>query len=288
MESLLNYEVIRGRRNSVDNPCYMVLHKLFGPVVATWYRVEAKFADSKNETDLLFKAYKANPKNTQLGILVGQAFFHDEERGDDLRTLGELILEQNPNQAAAHNFLGKSEGEKNKEKALEHFFSAVQCCPKEYAFTFNVGLMLYHLGDNETAKEMFEQAIRLDPSMTSPYSCLGDLHKEQEKFTDAVGYYKVAAILDPENAKAYHSLSICYEALKNIQAASQHSQIAASKEPRNFSYQLRAGKIFYHEEKYAQALSYLKRAVALNPEHDEAERLRHSSALQVSINMGKN
>lgn len=72
------------------------------------------------------------------------------------------------------------------------------------------GTRLLEQGKVESAQKAFEAATKADPRSVDAYMKLAGVNIAQNNFVAAIGIYKRAIGLDPNNAKAFIGLGISY------------------------------------------------------------------------------
>ncbi|HBL10310.1 MAG TPA: peptidase S1, partial [Cyanobacteria bacterium UBA11162] len=86
------------------------------------------------------------------------------------------VIESDPNNARAYNFLGIVLVEQEKlEEAVASFQTAIQLNPNDAIGYYNLGYMLSEQGKLEEAISLYQKAIQLDPNFASAYHNLGNV-----------------------------------------------------------------------------------------------------------------
>jgi tetratricopeptide (TPR) repeat protein len=94
------------------------------------------------------------------------------------------------------------------EEALAIAEPAPEERPKETALLFlGLGTVYYRLGDGPRAIDALQSAIGRDPSLTSAYKLLAELHHQRDETDLAIGYYEKAVEQDPEDRYLQAGLS---------------------------------------------------------------------------------
>lgn len=99
-----------------------------------------------------------------------------------------------------------------------------------------IGRLHHNRLDLDAAAAAYARRVRIAPNDSSAHLDLGDIFRAQEKLTDALAEYLVAALLDPASARAFAMIGLVHA------SAGRHSE----------------------------ALPMLRRAVALDPAHVQA------------------
>jgi|GEM_PF-4593240 len=125
------------------------------------------------------KFVKKFPKDVDVQLLYGKAFYLSNELRDARKILSQVIL-LDRNQSRAHTYLG----------------------------------LIYEKEDKpERAKRAFENAIAINPKDALAYHGLGQRLVAEKNYQLAVTMEKKAINLDPNIAEAYYQLGIAYKAM---------------------------------------------------------------------------
>lgn len=71
---------------------------------------------------------------------------------------------------------------------------------------FNLGTVLYGLGQHQEAIAEFEQTLELDPQFADAWNSMGETMRDQGRMDDAVRCYKKALELQPQHGRALYNL----------------------------------------------------------------------------------
>jgi tetratricopeptide (TPR) repeat protein len=97
------------------------------------------------------------------------------------------------------------------------------------------------------------------------YIELGDTHKAQRRYTDALSAFLKAIELDPESEHGYIRVGLYYRDRKIFDQAELFFKKAIALAPTNSEAYLQCGYSYSAEAKYAEAETMFKRSIALNP-----------------------
>jgi tetratricopeptide (TPR) repeat protein len=89
-------------------------------------------------------------------------------------------------------------------------------CP---AVPYSLGVMRMSNGKEDTAVELFEEALVLDPEYPEALFRLGVIHNRRGQFKKALEYFKPAVELKPDFAEAYFNMKDSYEGLRDFDNA---------------------------------------------------------------------
>jgi tetratricopeptide (TPR) repeat protein len=139
---------------------------------------------------------------------------------------------------------------------------------------YNEGVEAYRAGDTQTAMAKFQQAIGLDPDLTSAYVVLGGLYISQGKPEQANTMASEALARDPGNVNA---LKIRYDAARTLgdeEAADAALEALVEADPQWASTGLYDHALeLYNNGEMEDAADALAQVVELNPDHARANYL---------------
>jgi len=106
-----------------------------------------------------------------------------------------------------HDFIdaGQQENEsKQYDNALKWYQRAERFDPKNGLPWFYIGSVLEELGDVDSARSAYEEAVRLSPDHVNSYYALGDIAlNSDEDYESAIHYYREASEIDSIPIRAY-------------------------------------------------------------------------------------
>ena len=114
------------------------------------------------------------------------------------------IIQLQPNNAAALNFVGYSWADKqvNLDKALDYIQRAIELKPDNGYIRDSLGWVYYRLGRLDKALVELEMANKLSPDDPAILDHLGDVYLESGRVKDALQAYEKAAALFVDDEKA--------------------------------------------------------------------------------------
>jgi len=158
--------------------------------LATTYEREGKLTEA---IALLSGALAKSPKDEVLLYTLGAAY---ERKGDFEKSIAQmrLLLQVNPDNAAALNFIGYSLTEKGRdlEEAEQLVKRALELRPDSGAFLDSLGWLYYRRGEYQRAVDTLERATALDPGEPLIVEHLGDAYRGIAKRMQAVEAYRRA------------------------------------------------------------------------------------------------
>lgn len=108
-------------------------------------------------------------------------------------------------------------------------YQAVQ--PPTAVILNKVGIAYQQMGDLDTAKKMYERALKLNKKYPEAINNLGTIHYARKSYRRAISAYKKALQLNPDSASIYSNLGTAYFARKDYRRAIECYEKAISLDP---------------------------------------------------------
>lgn len=162
--------------------------------------------------------------------------------------------------------------------ALKKFDSALVALKRaatlrpEYLNTWlEQGYAYTRLKNNEEAIGAFTKANELDPKSHIPYNGIGEVYRDNIKDREtAMSWYRKALEVKPKERKACYGLGYCLNALGRYSEAIPYLQTAVSEQADYTAAYVELGYSFYKTGNPASAITYLKKAIELNPANENS------------------
>ncbi len=158
-----------------------------------------------------------------------------------------------------------------------------------YEYCARARQLFYRFGKSsfEQARQLFEQAIAIDPQYALAYSGLGSVHiyrfigqADVRDLDVGISYLQKAIEYEPDLAEPYLRLTYAYTRRQRLQEAVQTGEKAAALDPENFHahYFLAVACWFKALQEYeltlaADAVAHLKKTIALQPQYEPARQV---------------
>ena len=158
-------------------------------------------------------------------------------------------------------------GETDKAQAIMNELRSMGGGEEAAIRIFNEGAKSAQRGDLETAKRLFNEALGLNPEMTSAYSALAFVELNSKRYAEAVVAADAALALDPGQINV---LEIKFDALRALGDDAGAEQVlesmAASDETGTATVFFERGKKSFEGGDTAGALDYFQKALAVEPD----------------------
>jgi tetratricopeptide (TPR) repeat protein len=155
------------------------------------------------------------------------------------------------------------------EKAEAQFKAARDIDPDSEEVVLNLSRLYAENGDLAHSAKVIESVAVAERTPKMEFA-LGAVYDQLKRPKDAIGAYKRAADLDPDDA---HTLEALAQALLNdnqLDAALKEFQQIAQADPENASAVIHISEILRRQGKYEEALTAVKQAVKKDPDSPEA------------------
>ena len=212
-----------------------------------------------------------------------------------------ILLEDFPQELILHNVLGVSqEAQKKFKEAADTYHNVLKIQPQFAEMQFNLGSVLYQLGDTQGAIQHYQKAIQIKPDLVVAYFNLGIAYQNESQFDKALSAYEKAIELEPgfyeaygnkgavyllqgdfdaailsfqkslniqDHARGHFNLGNAYRNQGHLEKAIQSYQRAIEMSPNDAEICSVLGDALWHQGKIQEANQYLRQAVALNKEN---------------------
>jgi len=178
------------------------------------------------------------------------------------------LLPGEPNALQALYDAYRAKGDTDKAKAAGEALAAAGQNADAAKRVFNEGATASREGNLEGAIAKFEEAARLDPTLSPAHDALAGLYYTQERFEEAAAAAENSLKGDPGSIKALQVRAESYRALNNDEKALDAVVAWAASDPsqgaeRVYNYGINA----FNSSKMETAISAFEQAVALYPEY---------------------
>src|SRR5688572_3875703 len=164
----------------------------------------------------------------------GEAHYKGRQYEPAVKELKEAI-KQSPDWEDPRYVLALSLTELNRLKeAIEEYKKVIELAikdePKILSY-YNMGNAYADLGDYQNAIDSYQQAIKLDPTLSKPHNNLGLAYAALGRIAEAESEFAEAVRLKPDYAEAHFNLGVAMTLLGKKQQAEQQQQILTKLKP---------------------------------------------------------
>lgn len=163
--------------------------------------------------------------------------------------------------------------------AVAHMKAAVGAKPEEVDLQFELGSVLERAGDHAGAEKAFLALLEKNPDHAPTLNYLGYMWAESGKNLERAHEMLVRAVSQEPNNGAYvDSLGWVYFRLGNLELAEKYLTDATSLVPRDPTVHEHLGDVLAKRGDMARALEAYRKALSLDPEAKEVDKLRSKIA----------
>jgi tetratricopeptide (TPR) repeat protein len=184
------------------------------------YLTNAYFYEEDNQWDLAIQALKAGlgkvERPQEIYYRLAVLYEKQNNRPESIVQI-KKVLELNPNNADALNFLGYSYAEAgvNLDEAEKLVREALGAKPESGHILDSLGWILYKKGQYDKAVAELERAHRIMPQDGTVAEHLGDAYFQNKRYRDALRTYRRALVLENANTPALRKKITQVESILN-------------------------------------------------------------------------
>ena len=157
--------------------------------------------------------------------------------------------------------------------AVDSYRAALAAGANNAVLSNNLALALQARGATDEAETLFRKAIQQQPGLVEASANLGDLLSRQQRFAEAVGAYEQALVLRPSAAALWQNLGLCQHRMGALLQAQASMLRAAELDSGNTRILIDLAAVLLAQQKEAEALPVIRKALALQPQLAEAQSM---------------
>lgn len=235
----------------------------------------------KQTNSLFQKLFEQYPNNTQLNMIYGNVLMLQKDTTGAMRQF-EIYTKDNPDDPAGYDqMLRIILPSEDMDKIREITTEALKHLPQEPQFYFYLGASYYQQKNYKEALNIFEEGLKKavisNPLLESDFhGQIGDLNYFLGNNETAFQSYEEALKLNPQNLSVLNNYSY-YLSLekKDLDKAEQMSGITIKAEPMNPTFLDTYGWVLYEQGSYFMAKIYIEKAIEYSKEGPSADVLEH-------------
>src|SRR3989338_1310793 len=116
-----------------------------------------------------------------------------------------------------------------------------------------------------------QKILQERPHNAKAYADVGDIYFDQHQFTDAIGYYKQAVALDPQDSDSYNDMGLSYHYIGMSDEGLKYVEEGINKNPAFQRIWLTKGFILAIKGNVAEARAAWEKAYSLGPNSEEGK-----------------
>ena len=153
---------------------------------------------------------------------------------------------------------------------LERSGKVAEVLPKDAVARLNYGRALHEAGRAQEAREQYEAALALNPSLQAAEMLLGLAWSDAREFDKAVEHYERALVLDPKDAKTEVNLAAVLVVQGKKDEARRRFEHSLSLDPSLFLAHKELADLLTEAGELNSAIAHYTEALRLNPHFPEA------------------
>jgi Flp pilus assembly protein TadD len=220
----------------------------------------ANSGDYDNAATAYYYAIQIEPKNVQHYLGLGVVLL----RQQNYTKAGEVyqwVLALDPNNQQAHEIMGKALIEQNKSgEALDFLQKALQRFPRNTELQLQLASVLLKQGDLSGGTQILKDLERQSAGNFLIQLKIGILLEKQERFDEALPFYRRAVFLQPQSLEAQAGIGRIHLARKDYLGAIIAYQDLAKIAPNNGDVYLNLGRAYAGRGRKREAQEAFKQA----------------------------
>jgi len=173
------------------------------------------------------------------------------------------------------------------EKAEPFYLELIDRLPSLPGTREKLADIYLRLHQKDKAAEQIEAMSRADPGRVQPHYLLGVLARQENRLSDAAGYFEMALALKPELEPAYYELAGLKVMLDKPTEALDLLEKARNRFGRRFAIEYFAGVAHSRSKNYGGAVRHFTEAEVIG-KANEPERLSHSFYFEFGAALERN
>ena len=137
--------------------------------------------------------------------------------------------------------------------------------PHQLHLKLQTAVKAFNDGDLKKSEKLLEQYVKESPNEFDPTHLLAVVYAHNSKHHNAIKFYKIALILNPNDAQLLSNFATSLNAVGNNQESLAAQEKAIKLDPINSEYWYNAGNIFCDLGKFEESFPYYEKALDLNP-----------------------
>ncbi len=240
-----------------------------------WLSKAYLLAGKKEDAEAVFKqAIENNPGQAWPVADLGQ-FYLDQDRVKDAIAQFQQAIELEPDYGPAYTGLAQAyqqQGQSLEPEALIALYQNVVEANPAVAWPYlSLGDAYLGLGNVVDAEAAYQKAVEAEPTNVDLYNKLGEIYRwNLNRLDQAIGYYRQATQLAPENGWSHAALGWALYAADQPEQGQQELDVALRLSAEHSVIQQIAGETMLQYQSAEQAIPYFEKAIALDPANAEA------------------
>ncbi len=223
------------------------------------------------EKDQLMGLYQAivkvDSKNAVAHKGLGDLYFEQKKWNEAMAEYTKVIDAGNPDVEVLNREAGLiQEFGNNVNRVIELYQASLRAQPSQPDIAFKLGtIFLQNRGNEESAKEQFEQVVLINPQHYEAYRMLGKIYLQEKDDFSAIRCYKKALKIKPTDGETLKELAQILLRQNDLEKAEPVIVEAIKYNPQSFDLKIALARKYIEMHKYKQAEPLLSSVYQARP-----------------------
>ena len=192
------------------------------------------------------------------------------------------ILEIDPDQAQAHQYLGELQlHQGNITQAVESFNQALRLDAEQVGSNYRLGDCYLQLGHVANAREHLLAELKLSPDNPEVLMDIGCLLNEVGETQEAMQCFERATAALPDDPRGYHNLSLCYYSMGLMDQGMELCRKTLQLDANHIGALHNLAYACVCQKDFANAWRHIEHAYRIKPDDAQLKRLRRAINMQI-------
>jgi tetratricopeptide (TPR) repeat protein len=241
--------------------------KSIGPAYSSYLKglVSDRYGDSQRALKEYIRAGRFDSDSASLRLRIAVQYIKLNDFDKAVELLSD-ITEEEPVNLDAYLLLILLYSERGQEKESNQQYEEMLSKlykekPDNLRIAESLAQFKFHKRDYQSALNIYENILKLNPDYTDAYFWIGYLHEETGKRSHAMDYWKKTLELDPDHSDGLNSLGYVYaEEGTNLDEAEVLVKHALEIKPDSPAYLDSLGWIYFKKKDFPKAKEYIEKA----------------------------
>lgn len=224
--------------------------------------------DFPSAENYLKKAVDADPGNSEYMTNLGNAILKQDRIDDAIKTFEQAIEFDTENQSARIGLANALHEKNDPDASIAYFEDAVRRAPDAPGPLSHLGRAQIAARRFNEAVTTVMKSLELDISFAPAHTALGEAFYGMELYKESLEAHKTALLLDPQDIYAHNKIADTYIKLDQPAQANEHYQRVIEIAPKDPNSYVKLGTaLASNEDRLDEAIVQFKKALELDPRH---------------------
>jgi tetratricopeptide (TPR) repeat protein len=214
--------------------------------------------------------------------LLTMSYLEKKKNWHDLIIEAEKASRCNPIRTDIMSYVGRAYTETGRHpEAVEALKEVIAAYPYHLNALLNLGVAYDRMGDNVNALKAYKRALGIKGDYPRIHTNIAHIYIEQKKLGKAIDELMIAAELDPENSRIRYNIGILEMRNGHYDRAARALESAVRLNPEWDLAHKNLGVVYLKFlNRKEEGIEHLMKALKLNPEMEDAQRIREMIDLE--------